>query len=71
MTSTGRVGQLRVGELSKYFAHPYIGDGESLKKDGEREREGDFVANVDNLMYEWLTYKNWSLKSFWDIDHQQ
>ena len=32
---------------------------------------GDFVANVDNLMYEWLTYKNWSLKSFCDIDHQQ
>ena len=39
MTRTGRAGQLRVGELSEYFAHPYIGDGESLKKDGERERE--------------------------------
>ena len=80
MTRTGRASQLRVGESSGYFAHSYIGDGESLKKnEREREREmdclvcgyvGDFVANVDNLMYEWLTYKNWSLKSFCDIDHQ-
>ena len=66
MTRTGRASQLRVGESSGYFAHSYIGDGESLKKnererEREREREmdcleciyvGDFVANVDNLMYE-------------------
>ena len=64
MTRTGRASQLRVGESSGYFAHSYIRDGESLKKnerEREREREmdclvcgyvGDFVANVDNLMYE-------------------